>query len=81
MQLTHDLASFSTWSARRWYAAAASAVVFALAVALPTDLIDNPVFSREIPPTWWSWPSLVVSSMLAGLLVATYVNPVIVDAP
>ena len=38
-----------------------------------SDLIDTPVFSREIPPSWWSWPALVVSSVLAGLLTATYV--------
>ncbi len=42
-------------------------------MALPTDLVDTPLFSREIPPTWWSWPALASSSILAGLLVSTYV--------
>ncbi len=51
--------------------AAALAVVL---VAVPTDLIDTPLFSREIPPTWWAWPSLVASGVLAGALVATYVG-------
>ncbi len=63
------------WSARRWTAVAAATAVFVVVVAVPTDLIANPVFSREIPPTWWSWPSLLVSSVLGGLLVATYVDP------
>ncbi len=40
---------------------------FLLVVAVPTDLIDTPWFMREIPPTWWAWPSLVVSSVLGGL--------------
>jgi hypothetical protein len=54
--------------------AVGSTVAYALLIAIPTDLIDTPVFSREIPPTWWSWPALVVSSVLAGLLTATYVR-------
>ena len=70
-----------TWSRRRWLSAAAAAVLFALVVAVPTDLVDTPVFGREIPPTWWAWPSLLVSSALAGLLLATYVAaaPDVVD--
>lgn len=62
-----------SFSPRRWAVAAVSGTAFALLVAIPTDLIDTPLFGREIPPTWWAWPSLVVSSVLAGLLVATYV--------
>lgn len=61
------------WSARHWLVAAGSTVAYALLIGIPTDLIDTPVFGREIPPTWWSWPALVVSSVLAGLLTATYV--------
>lgn len=67
------LAGLVSWPLRRWLAAAGAAIAFALLVAIPTDLIDTPVFSREIPPTWWAWPSLLVSSVLGGLLVATYV--------
>ncbi len=67
------LAGLRSWPPRRWAAAAGSALAFVLLIAIPTDLIDNPVFGREIPPTWWAMPSLVVSSVLAGLLVATYV--------
>ncbi len=67
------LAVLRAWPLRRWLAAAGVATVFVLVVAIPTDLIDTPVFGREIPPTWWAWPSLVVSSVLGGMLVATYV--------
>ncbi len=63
----------TAWSRRRWLVAAGSSVGYALLIAIPTDLVDTPVFGREIPPTWWSWPALVVSSVLAGLLTATYV--------
>ncbi len=61
------------FSPRRWAVAVASGTAFALVVAIPTDLVDTPLFGREIPPTWWAWPALLVSSALAGLLVATYV--------
>ena len=64
----------TTWPMRRWLVAAGATVGYALLIAIPTDLVDTPVFSREIPPTWWSWPALVVSSVLAGLLTATYVS-------
>lgn len=52
-----------------------AAAAFVLVVAVPTDLVDTPWFMREIPPTWWAWPSLVASSVLGGLVTATYVRP------
>lgn len=65
--------ALAQWPARRWLAAAAAAAVTYLVVAVPTDLIDTPVFSREVPPTWWSFPVLGVTAVLTGLLLATYV--------
>jgi hypothetical protein len=49
-------------------------VLTVVVIAVPTDLVDTPVFSREVPPTWWSWPALLASAVLAGLLSATYVR-------
>ena len=59
---------------RRWAIAAGATVLYALLIAIPSDLVDTPVFGREVPPTWWAWPSLLTSSLLGGLLVATYVR-------
>ncbi len=73
-------ASRHVWPARRLAVALLAAVVYSLVVAIPTDLIDTPLFSREIAPTWWSWPALLVSAVLAGLLTATYVKPVDADS-
>lgn len=70
-----------SWPIRRLLVAAIAALLFVLVVAIPTDLIDTPLFSREIPPTWWSWPALVISSVLAGLLTATYVKLPGFEAP
>jgi len=64
------------WGAREWSVAAVASVLTALAIGLPTDVIPNPVFGRPTTPvTWWSYPVLVVTAVLGGLLAATYVRP------
>lgn len=62
-----------TWPARRWAVAAAVAASTILLIGVPTALIPNPVFGRSVEATWWSWPVLVVTAVLAGLVSATYV--------
>lgn len=71
---TSLLDQLSQWSARRWRFAAAAALATALAVGLPTDVIPNPVFGRPVPVTWWSYPVLILTAFLGGLLAATYVR-------
>ncbi len=58
---------------RRWGVAAIAAVISTVALAIPTALIPNPIFGRAIAPEWWSWPVTIITGILAGLLVATYV--------
>jgi hypothetical protein len=43
-------------------------------IGLPTDVVPNPVFGRSIEVTAWSYPALVVTALLGGLLAATYVR-------
>ena len=66
--------ALASWSRRRWLAALGAAVVTGLVIGVPTALIPTPVFGREVPPTAWSWPVLVVTGVLSGLLFATYVR-------
>lgn len=66
--------ALGSWSRRRWLAALGAAVVTGLVIGVPTALVPTPVFGREVPPTAWSWPVLVVTSVLSGLLFATYVR-------
>ena len=73
-RLTEALGVLLEWPARRWAVTVGAAIAFAFTIAIPTALIPNPIFGRKIPPTWWSWPALIVSSVLGGLLVATYVR-------
>lgn len=68
------LATLLTWRPRRWAAAAIVALGTFLVLGLPTAVIPNPVFGREIPPTDWAFEVLVITSVLSGLLFATYVR-------
>jgi hypothetical protein len=60
------------WSRRRWIIALVGAVVTAVLIALPTAVIPNPVFGRAIGVSWWSYPIVIISGILGGLLIATY---------
>src|SRR5699024_11216064 len=68
------LISLRLWPALRWLFAFACVVAITAIISVPTDLIDTPWFTRDIPPTVWAWPVLLVTSALAGLVSATYVN-------
>ncbi|HEX7537067.1 MAG TPA: hypothetical protein VF391_08680 [Dermatophilaceae bacterium] len=61
---------------RQRLAAAGFSVAFALLIGVPTVLIPNPVFGRQVPVQLWSYPVWIASSILAGMLAATYVRPV-----
>lgn len=63
-----------TWTTRRWTAALLGALATAVLVGVPTDVIPNPVFGRPVAVTWWSYPILIATSVLGGLLLATYVS-------
>ena len=66
--------SLRGWSARRWLSAGAAALGTLLLLGLPADLVPNPVFVRQIDAPTWALPVLVVTSVLSGLLLATYVR-------
>ena len=66
--------SLSGWSRRRWLTALAAGVAVALLVALPTAVIPTPIFGRAVAVTWWSYPVVISTGILGGLLFATYVR-------
>lgn len=68
------LQGLRTWGPRRVAVAAGVALAFGLLLGLATVLIPNPVFTREIPPVWWNYPVWILTSVLSGMLVATYVR-------
>ncbi len=62
------------WGRRRWTAALVGALSAVLVLGVPTDLVPNPVFARQIEAPWWAWPAMLVTSVLSGMLFATYVR-------
>ncbi len=72
--LTDVIDALRMWSARRWRVAVLGGIVTAILVALPTAVIPNPVFGRAVEVTWWSYPVVVLTGILGGLLLATYVK-------
>ena len=68
------MTALRAWSPRRWRAAALASLGAFLLLGLPTDLVPNPVFGRQIPAPSWTLPVLVLTAILSGLLLATYVR-------
>ena len=68
------LRSLHRWSVRQYLVAAVATGAIALVIGLPTDVIPNPVFGRPVPVTWWSYPTLIITAVLGGLLAGPYVR-------
>lgn len=68
------LTALSWWTPRHVMIALVAAVVVALLIGLPSVLIPNPWFGREIPTVWWNYTVWLVTSGLSGMLIATYVT-------
>jgi len=66
--------ALTNWTARHWGTAFVAGLLVTLAVGIPSDVIPNPVFGRPVEVTWWSYPVLVATAVLGGLLAATYVR-------
>ena len=46
------------------------AVFTLLVIGIPTDLIPNPIFVRQIIEPVWAWPVAIITAVLAGVLIA-----------
>ncbi|MHA6632036.1 hypothetical protein ACU61A_41955 [Pseudonocardia sichuanensis] len=63
-----------TWTPRHWTIAALSTLAAAALIAVPTAVLPNPWFWREISTPHWAYPVLGVVAILSGLVAATYVR-------
>jgi len=68
------LTALLTWPIRRWVAAIAVGIGTYFLLGIPTVVVENNIFGREIGLTTWTIPVLVVTSVLSGLLFATYIR-------
>ncbi|MFF0447378.1 hypothetical protein ACFYT4_13360 [Streptomyces sp. NPDC004609] len=61
-----------TWELRQWSTATVVTVVAAIAIGVPTGVVPSSLYSRMTPVLWWNYPVWALSSVLMGLLAATY---------
>ncbi len=62
------------WSARTWAWALVASAGTAILIGVPTVMIPNSIFGRDIPVVWWNYPVWLLTSLLAGMLIATYIR-------
>ncbi|OLT00188.1 hypothetical protein BJF90_07835 [Pseudonocardia sp. CNS-004] len=62
------------WTVRHWVVAALSTAAAAVLIAVPTAVLPNPWFWREIATPGWAYAVLGVVALLSGLVAATYVR-------
>lgn len=58
-----------------WGRALIAAAVTALAIGIPTDIIANPWFGREIPVRWWEYPVFAVTVLLTAAWFGIQARP------
>ncbi|WP_218221024.1 hypothetical protein [Nesterenkonia sp. Act20] len=63
-----------SWTPRQILVAAVASLVVGVVVGVATVLIPNSFFARDIPPVWWNYPVWILTSVLSGMLLATYVR-------
>ncbi|WP_372435311.1 hypothetical protein [Tomitella cavernea] len=59
----------------RWLPAVVGAIATAAVIGVPTDIIANPWFSREIPVRWWEYPVLAATCALTAMWFGIRVLP------
>ncbi len=72
--LNNYVLALHSWSRKRWQIAIISALITGVVISLPTAIIENPVFGRDIAVTAWSIPVVVITAILSGMLFATYIK-------
>lgn len=68
--------SLRDWIGARYLALAVlAAAVTALVLAIPTDIVPNPFFTRMTPVEPEQYAFWIATSLLTGALLATYLEP------
>lgn len=62
------------WTWLQWVVAVVGGAAVALAVGIPSALVANPFYVRMTPVPWWSYVVWLVTAVLSGVLLATYVR-------
>ena len=70
-----SVAAIRSWRPGRWVIAGGAALGVAAVVGMPTGLVPTPYYTRMTPALWWNYPVWILSSVLAGITLATYYRP------
>ena len=68
------LQALRLWTPRQVFLAALMSIGVAVLIGIATVLIPNPIFARDIPPVWWNYPVWLVTSVMSGMLMVTYLR-------
>ncbi|WP_249011815.1 hypothetical protein [Conexibacter sp. DBS9H8] len=71
---SQSLGLLRMWPGVRWTWATGGTMVAAVLIGVPTRIVPTPLFGRMTPVTWWDYPVWAVSSVLSGMLAASYVR-------
>lgn len=58
-----------------WARASIAAAATALVIGIPTDILANPVFGREIPVRWWEYPVFGLTVLLTAAWFGIQARP------
>ena len=70
MQLASSIGSRDPGNLRTVATFLLAATVSALAIGVPSDVVDTPLFMRMTPVRWWETPVPVITAVLTGLWAA-----------
>lgn len=60
------------WGVTRWAVALVVALVTAAIIGIPTGVIETSFYSRMTPVLWWNYPIWAATSVMTGVVFATY---------
>jgi len=69
------VAVIRTLDRRFWLVSIAASIGTLLLLGIPTAMIPNPIFARQIEAEPFAYVTWILSSVLAGPLIATYLAP------
>lgn len=74
--LGKSLATIRRWSILRWAVAVTASALTGLFIGVPTGIVRTEFYTRMTPVLWWNYPIWAVSSLLTGLVAATYIRSI-----
>ena len=63
------------WSASQWWTLVATAAVMVVGIGEVGQTIPPTSGNRSTPIEWWNYATLLASSLLIGMIAATFVTP------